>query len=40
MIFLRLFALMSTYIMNITAHEVPQTMRLENSEKEMSYFGF
>ena len=26
--------MMSTYIMNITAHEVPQTMRLENSEKK------
>ena len=38
MIFLRLFALMSTYIMNITAHEVPQTMRLENSEKRNAVF--
>ena len=29
---------MSTYIMNITAHEVPQTMRLENSEKRNVVF--
>ena len=29
---------MSTYIMNITAHEVPQTMRLENPEKRNVLF--